>query len=157
MPAQTTFKQLPKAGTLTGAEIVPVDQNGQTVQTTIAAMAGVIGGLNPQAYITPAALAAGLTSNYNPPGLANASILRLGSGNQAFSIDGIAAPAGPKFLLVINANTAAADLTVVDASRSASFPVNQIIVQRQANFAIGFQGGAWFYYDEIAAKWICLL
>jgi hypothetical protein len=157
VPSQTTFRQLPQAGTLTGTEVVPVDQNGQTVQTTIAAIAGVVGGINPEAYITPAALPAGLTSNWNPPGLGNASIIRVSSGNQAFSIDGIAAPAGPKFMLLINANTAEADMTIVDASASASFAQNQILVQHKANVAIGFQGGVWFYYDEVAVKWVALV
>jgi len=45
MSAQVTITQLPAAGALTGTESVPVVQNGQTVQTTTAAIAGA-GALN---------------------------------------------------------------------------------------------------------------
>ena len=40
MSAQVTITQLPAAGTITGTEAVPIVQNGQTVQTTTAALAG---------------------------------------------------------------------------------------------------------------------
>lgn len=43
--AQVTITQLPNASALTGAESVPIVQNGQTVQTTTAAIAGA-GALN---------------------------------------------------------------------------------------------------------------
>lgn len=45
MAAQVTIPQLPAAGPLTGTESVPIVQNGQTVQTTTAAIAGA-GALN---------------------------------------------------------------------------------------------------------------
>lgn len=45
MAAQVTIPQLPAAGPLTGTESVPIVQNGQTVQTTSAAIAGA-GALN---------------------------------------------------------------------------------------------------------------
>ena len=37
--AQVTITQLPAAGPITGTEAVPIVQNGQTVQTTTAAIA----------------------------------------------------------------------------------------------------------------------
>ena len=40
MSAQVTITQLPTAGAITGTELVPVVQNGVTVQTTTAALAG---------------------------------------------------------------------------------------------------------------------
>ena len=40
MSAQVTISQLPAAGAITGTELVPIVQNGQTVQTTTAALAG---------------------------------------------------------------------------------------------------------------------
>jgi hypothetical protein len=45
MSGQVTITQLPNAGALTGNESVPIVQNGQTVQTTTAAIAGA-GALN---------------------------------------------------------------------------------------------------------------
>jgi hypothetical protein len=39
MSAQLTITQLPAAGSLTGSEVVPIVQNGQTVRTTTAAIA----------------------------------------------------------------------------------------------------------------------
>ena len=40
MSAQVTISQLPAAGAITGAELVPIVQSGVTVQTTTAALAG---------------------------------------------------------------------------------------------------------------------
>jgi len=40
MSAQVTISQLPTAGAITGTELVPIVQNGVTVQTTTAALAG---------------------------------------------------------------------------------------------------------------------
>jgi len=40
MSAQVTITQLPAAGAITGTEAVPIVQNGQTVRTTTAALAG---------------------------------------------------------------------------------------------------------------------
>jgi hypothetical protein len=40
MSAQVTITQLPAAGAITGTELVPIVQNGQTVRTTTAALAG---------------------------------------------------------------------------------------------------------------------
>jgi len=40
MSAQVTISQLPTAGAITGTELVPIVQNGQTVQTTTSAIAG---------------------------------------------------------------------------------------------------------------------
>jgi hypothetical protein len=45
MSGQVTITQLPNAGPITGTESVPIVQNGQTVQTTTAAIAGA-GALN---------------------------------------------------------------------------------------------------------------
>jgi hypothetical protein len=54
MSAQVTITQLPAAGALTGGEIVPIVQNGQTVRTTSAAI-GAAGG------VTSVATGTGLT------------------------------------------------------------------------------------------------
>ena len=40
MSAQVTITQLPQAGAITGSELVPIVQNGVTVQTTTSAIAG---------------------------------------------------------------------------------------------------------------------
>ena len=56
--AQVTITQLPNAGALTGAESVPIVQNGVTVQTTTGAIAGA-GALN-YPFLT-VGTAAGLT------------------------------------------------------------------------------------------------
>ena len=50
MSAQVTILQLPAAGTLTGAESVPIVQNGQTVRTTTGALASA--GTLTQSFIT---------------------------------------------------------------------------------------------------------
>ena len=38
MSAQVTITQLPQAGAITGTELVPIVQNGKTVQTTTSAI-----------------------------------------------------------------------------------------------------------------------
>jgi hypothetical protein len=50
MSAQVTITQLPAAGTLTGAESVPIVQNGQTVRTTTGAISSA--GTLTQSFIT---------------------------------------------------------------------------------------------------------
>ena len=54
MSAQVTITQLPAAGALTGSEVVPIVQNGQTVRTTTSAI-GLSGG------VTSVATGTGLT------------------------------------------------------------------------------------------------
>lgn len=66
--ANVTITQLPAAGTITGDELVPVVQNGQTVQTTAAALAG-----------SPVQTQTFLTKD-NEPTLANSRYLSTGTG-----------------------------------------------------------------------------
>ena len=46
MSAQVTITQLPAAGALTGSEVVPIVQNGQTVRTTSGAIGATAGGVS---------------------------------------------------------------------------------------------------------------
>lgn len=68
MSAQVTISQLPAAGAITGTELVPIVQNGQTVQTTTAALAG-----------SPVQTQTFLTLNQEPT-LANSRALSGGTG-----------------------------------------------------------------------------
>jgi hypothetical protein len=68
MSAQVTITQLPAAGAITGTEAVPIVQNGQTVQTTTAALAG-----------SPIQTQTFLTLNQEPT-LANSRALSSGAG-----------------------------------------------------------------------------
>jgi hypothetical protein len=68
MSAQVTITQLPAAGAITGTEAVPIVQNGQTVQTTTAALAG-----------SPIQTQTFLTKNQEPT-LANSRALSSGTG-----------------------------------------------------------------------------
>jgi hypothetical protein len=68
MSAQVTITQLPAAGTITGTEAVPIVQNGQTVQTTTAALAG-----------SPVQTQTFLTKNQEPT-LANSRYLSTNTG-----------------------------------------------------------------------------
>jgi len=72
--ANVTITQLPAAGAITGAELVPVVQNGVTVQTTASALAG-----------SPVQTQTFLTLN-NEPTLANSR--RLGVGSNLSLTDG---------------------------------------------------------------------
>lgn len=66
--ANVTITQLPQAGAITGTEAVPIVQNGQTVQTTAAALAG-----------SPVQTQTFLTLNQEPT-LANSRRLSAGTG-----------------------------------------------------------------------------
>ena len=66
--ANVTITQLPAAGTITGEELVPVVQNGQTVRTTASALAG-----------SPVQTQTFLTKD-NEPTLANSRYLSTGTG-----------------------------------------------------------------------------
>ena len=68
MSAQVTITQLPAAGAITGTEAVPIVQNGQTVQTTTAALAG-----------SPVQTQTFITKNQEPT-LANSRALSGGTG-----------------------------------------------------------------------------
>jgi hypothetical protein len=68
MSAQVTITQLPAAGAITGTEAVPIVQNGQTVQTTTAALAG-----------SPVQTQTFITKNQEPT-LANSRALSSGTG-----------------------------------------------------------------------------
>lgn len=106
-----------------------------------------------------AGLAAGLNSNISPPGyLQTTSILKLTSpGNAAFSVDGIIAPVAPnttKFLFVVNANTAiGGQLTLVDASGSASLAANRILTQAGVGMQLLYNAGVLLWYDPEQARW----
>lgn len=68
MSAQVTISQLPAAGAITGTELVPIVQNGQTVQTTTSAISS-----------SPNQTQTFLTKN-NEPTLANSRYLSSGAG-----------------------------------------------------------------------------
>lgn len=68
MSAQVTIAQLPSAGSITGSELVPIVQNGQTVQTTTAAIAA-----------SPAQTQTFITVNQEPT-LSNSRYLTVGAG-----------------------------------------------------------------------------
>ena len=68
MSAQVTIAQLPSAGSITGSELVPIVQNGQTVQTTTAAIAA-----------SPAQTQTFITVNQEPT-LSNSRALSVGAG-----------------------------------------------------------------------------
>ena len=68
MSAQVTITQLPTAGTITGTELVPIVQNGQTVQTTTGAISS-----------SPNQTQTFLTKNQEPT-LANSRYLAVGTG-----------------------------------------------------------------------------
>ena len=89
--ANVTITQLPQAGTITGSEAVPIVQNGQTVQTTAAALAG-----------SPVQTQTFLTLNQEPT-LANSR--RLSAGTGVGLVDG-----GAQSTLQITLNAASGSL-----------------------------------------------
>lgn len=158
------INQLPIITFLNGDESFVVQQTAAenvqqpTVQITAANTAKSLSPFLPTSFLD-ATLAAGLNSDINPAGYAlNVSILKLSTvGNAAFSVDGIIAPAAPattKFLFVVNANTTlGGQLTLVDASGSASLAANRILTQGGAGLTLLFNAGVLLWYDPEQAKW----
>ena len=129
--AQVTITQLPNAGALTGAESVPIVQNGVTVQTTTGAISGA-GALN-YPFLT-VGTAAGLTeARYISTGT-GLSLTDNGAGNTlqvnltgaALSLDssgvGFQVKSGPN-TVVARSLTVGAGLGIANADGSSGDPV----------------------------------
>jgi hypothetical protein len=82
MSAQVTISQLPTAGAITGTELVPVVQNGVTVQTTTAALAG--SPVQTYAYLTVSQTPQLANSRY--VGVTNGLVLTDGGAQGLFNI-----------------------------------------------------------------------
>lgn len=158
------INQLALITSLVGDESFVVQQtaNENPQQPTVQIRASdVVKSLTPIAAINflDATLAAGLNSDINPPGYAQlTSILKLSTlGNAAFSVDGIIAPAAgavTKFLFVVNANTTlGGQLTLVDASGSASSAANRVLTQAGAGLTLLYNAGVLLWYDPEQARW----
>jgi len=82
--ANVTITQLPAAQTLTGTELVPVVQNGQTVRTTVSAIGGGGGGSGSVTSVNVTGGSTGLTTTGGPittsGTIALGGILGLGNG-----------------------------------------------------------------------------
>lgn len=109
MSGQVTITQLPVAGAITGTEAVPIVQNGQTVQTTTAAIAGA-GALN-YPFLT-VGTAAGLSQGRYLAVSTGLSLTDNGAGNSLqISLTGAAASlnaAGTGIQVKTGANTVTA-------------------------------------------------
>ena len=146
--AQVTITQLPNAGALTGAESVPIVQNGVTVQTTTGAIAGA-GALN-YPFLT-VGTAAGLTeARYISTGT-GLSLTDNGAGNTlqvnltgaALSLDssgvGFQVKSGPN-TVVARSLTVGAGLGIANADGSSGDPVISLGAALQQLVSMGGTG-----------------
>ncbi len=116
--ANVTITQLPTAGPLTGAESVPVVQNGVTVQTTAAALAG-----------SPIQTQTFLTKNQEPT-LANSRALSNGTG--VGLVD-----AGAQSTLTITLNAASGSLEAASNGMIAKTASNAVAARTMSSTTAG--------------------
>ena len=118
MSAQVTITQLPAAGTITGTEAVPIVQNGQTVQTTTAALAG-----------SPIQTQTFITKNQEPT-LANSRALSNGTG--VGLVDG-----GAQSTLQITLNAASGSLEAASNGMIAKTASNAVVARTMTSSTAG--------------------
>ena len=118
MSAQVTIAQLPSAGAITGTELVPVVQNGVTVQTTTAALAG-----------SPVQTQTFLTLNQEPS-LANSRALSNGTG--VGLVDG-----GAQSTLQITLNAASGSLEAASNGMIAKTASNAVVARTMTSSTTG--------------------
>jgi hypothetical protein len=118
MSAQVTITQLPAAGAITGTEAVPIVQNGQTVQTTTAALAG-----------SPVQTQTFITKNQEPT-LANSRALSNGTGIGL--VDG-----GAQSTLQITLNAASGSLEAASNGMIAKTASNAVVARTMTSSTAG--------------------
>jgi len=118
MSAQVTIAQLPSAGAITGTELVPVVQNGVTVQTTTAALAG-----------SPVQTQTFITKNQEPT-LANSRSLSNGTGIGL--VDG-----GAQSTLSITLNAASGSLESASNGMIAKTASNAVVARTMTSSTTG--------------------
>ena len=118
MSAQVTITQLPTAGAITGTELVPIVQNGQTVKTTTAALAG-----------SPVQTQTFITKNQEPT-LNNSRALSNGTGIGL--VDG-----GPQSTLQITLNAASGSLEAASNGMIAKTASNAVVARTMTSSTVG--------------------
>jgi len=118
MSAQVTITQLPTAGAITGTELVPIVQNGQTVKTTTAALAG-----------SPVQTQTFITKNQEPT-LNNSRALSNGTGIGL--VDG-----GPQSTLQITLNAASGSLEAASNGMIAKTASNAVVARTMTSSTAG--------------------
>ena len=118
MSAQVTIAQLPSAGAITGTELVPVVQNGVTVKTTTAALAG-----------SPVQTQTFITKNQEPT-LANSRSLSNGTGIGL--VDG-----GAQSTLSITLNAASGSLESASNGMIAKTASNAVVARTMTSSTTG--------------------
>ena len=118
MSAQVTITQLPTAGAITGTELVPIVQNGQTVKTTTSALAG-----------SPVQTQTFITKNQEPT-LANSRALSNGTG--VGLVDG-----GAQSTLTITLNAASGSLEAASNGMIAKTASNAVVARTMTSSTTG--------------------
>jgi len=118
MSAQVTIAQLPSAGAITGTELVPVVQNGVTVKTTTAALAG-----------SPVQTQTFITKNQEAT-LANSRALSNGTG--VGLVDG-----GAQSTLTITLNAASGSLEAASNGMIAKTASNAVVARTMTSSTTG--------------------
>jgi hypothetical protein len=98
--------------------------------------------------ITPVQLTAD-QNDYNPAGLATASIMRLTSDVTVRHITGIAAQSDGRLMQLFNCNAVGGASIVVDTESGSSSPVNRFI----SGVTILAGNGRTAWYDAISSRW----
>jgi hypothetical protein len=118
---------------------------------TLAAEFVINGSLRLTGVISPSALAAGTTSDYNPAGLSSANVLRLTPNAANSTLGGLVGGTNGRTLAIVNTGTAANLVLAHEEVNTAA--ANQIILANNTNLTLRPNGGATLWYDGTTARW----
>jgi hypothetical protein len=138
-----------QAGTVAHSALTGLT-NDEHTQYVLEATAGITGTLALTADISPAQIVANV-NDYNPSGLATATVLRLTS-DAARTITGLQGGADGRVILLVNANTAFRVLTL-SHDDALSTAANRFYCPGFVSFEIAQGAGALLEYDSTDSRW----
>lgn len=101
--------------------------------------------------ISPPALASGTTNNFNPTGLASATVLRIATDAGGSALGGLATGMAGRFVMLVNLG-ASGNLTLQHEGED-SDAANRFALVNEGNQAIRPGGGALLWYDGDSSRW----
>jgi hypothetical protein len=103
--------------------------------------------------ITPAALAAGSTNDWNPTGIGQAQVINVTPDAAGSTLTGLVAQAGSRVIVLINQGTGTLTLTHNDAGSAAA---NRFFLPSAVSLGIVQNSAVMLWYDAAAGHWHAL-
>ena len=100
--------------------------------------------------ITPTSISSA-TANYNPPGLATASVIRMSTTGANQNLSGIQAPSPARNQIILLFNVGASGNIGLQNNNAGSLAANRFYISGNTNLAPG--GGCTLFYDTVTSGW----